>query len=274
MCCHDGNCRCVRVLAQGGAAREVPGKYNKNDMKATWISQPGLLKMCASSGLIGEEFSIWIFEEVIPSIMATGQYSVGAPQPSQQAESGLWNQQRLDGIELFKLKNASLQKLLACCVGGAIWPDKFKIINGAINRAILDYNCSKGAFLLENNLPQTASIPELLAFDGQLLRGMMGEEVPGLHQRQLERAAEDDRQGDGVQLQCCGEADAGGQQGRGVHCAKGDAAVRRGDEEEAEGAGPGPQKGLASIPLCSEPDAASAKAGKAVCFDVWCQILN
>lgn len=49
----------------------------------------------------------------------------------------------------------------------------YKIIHGAINRAILDYNCSKKVYLMDNRLPQTASIPDLLAFDGQLLRGMM-----------------------------------------------------------------------------------------------------
>lgn len=164
------------ILVQGGAGAHPPGKYNKNDLKATWISQPGLLKLCASSGIIGEEFSIWIFEEVIPSIMATGQYSINksAGEPvAQPADSDLWNQKRLDGIELFKLKNESVKKLLACCVGGGQWASMYKIIHGAINRAILDYNCSKKVYLMDNRLPQTASIPDLLAFDGQLLRSMM-----------------------------------------------------------------------------------------------------
>lgn len=162
-------------VQEAGGVSPPPSKHNKNDLKAIWISQPGLLKLCASSGIVGEEFSIWIFEEVIPSIMATGQYSITPPadEPVKPSDNDLWNQQRLDGIELFKLKNASVKKLLACCVGGAHWANKYKIINGAINRAILDYDCKKEAFLKDNNLPQTASIPELLAFDGQLLRSMM-----------------------------------------------------------------------------------------------------
>ena len=49
----------------------------------------------------------------------------------------------------------------------------YKIINGAINRAILDYNCSKAAFITDNKLPTSATIPDLLAFDGQLLRSVM-----------------------------------------------------------------------------------------------------
>ena len=147
------------------------------DKKQFWLSEPGLYRMVGHSHLpAAEAFQDWIYEEVLPAIRKTGQYSIdtGAnEQPEQPSDIDLWNQKRLDGIELFKLKNASVKKLLACCVGGASWCNKYKIINGAINRAILDYNCSKKAFLMDNGLPQTVTIPEMLAFDGQLLRSMM-----------------------------------------------------------------------------------------------------
>ena len=49
----------------------------------------------------------------------------------------------------------------------------YKVISGAITRAILDYNDTKAEFLKHNQLPEHASIPDLLDFDGQPLRSTM-----------------------------------------------------------------------------------------------------
>lgn len=166
------------VLNRVVAPRRDPLEFNTNDLKAHWIAEAGLYALACSKqkNVIAKAFKKWVFGEVLPTIRKTGQYSVnpaGTEPATQPSDDDLWNQKRLDGIELFKLKNACVKKLLACCVGGTRWAVKYKIINGAINRAILDYECSKKAFLMDNCLPQTASIPELLAFDGQLLRSMM-----------------------------------------------------------------------------------------------------
>ncbi len=45
-----------------------------------------------------QDFQAWIYEEVIPSIRATGAYTVN--RSAQQASSEDWNQERLDGIHL------------------------------------------------------------------------------------------------------------------------------------------------------------------------------
>lgn len=123
---------------------------------------------------LAKKFKKWVYGEVLPTILRTGAYSAyKAKAAAQASEADLWNQKRLDGIHLHKLKSACLQKLIACCAGGDNWQVLYKVVNGAIGRAILDYNDTKAGFFKRNQLPDHASIPDLLDYDGQLLRSTM-----------------------------------------------------------------------------------------------------
>ena len=62
-------------------------------------------------------FQDYVFEKVLPSIRKTGSYSVQAAAPSDKGDD--WHNKRLEGKELMKLKNASLQQLIAGGFGQA-----------------------------------------------------------------------------------------------------------------------------------------------------------
>ena len=158
-----------------GVFSAPPVPRTPNELAAKWIMWSGLLELCSESKMpLAKQFKKWVYGEVLPTILKTGSYSIYRERAAAEASEGeLWNQQRLDGIHCFKLKNASVKKLIACCAGGSQLQELYKVISGAINRAILDYNGTKDGFLKCNQLPEHASIPELLDFDGQLLRSTM-----------------------------------------------------------------------------------------------------
>ena len=148
--------------------------YRKpNDLAAKWIMWSGLLELCTESKMpLAKKFKKWVYGEVLPAIMKTGSYSIhGASDNGTPDES--WNQERLDGIHLFKLKNASLKELTACCFGGQQARTLYKVVGGAINRALLDFHEATKDFQRRHHLPGHMSIPSLLAFDGQVLRKQM-----------------------------------------------------------------------------------------------------
>lgn len=95
-----------------------PASHNMNDFSAKWIIWSGLLELCTGSNMpLAKRFKKWICGEVLPAIMQTGSYSI-YPARDQQNTPEDWNQERLDGIQLFKLKNASIKELIANCFAG------------------------------------------------------------------------------------------------------------------------------------------------------------
>ncbi|DBA97034.1 TPA: hypothetical protein ACH3X1_014815 [Trebouxia sp. C0004] len=87
----------------------------KDDPRAIcrYVNEPGLYRLIGRSTMDkAEAFQDWVYEVVLPSIRKTGSYCVQATVPP--AEQGdEWHSKRLEGKELMKLKNASLQQLIA-----------------------------------------------------------------------------------------------------------------------------------------------------------------
>ena len=96
-----------------GTRRTHLEKYHLNDLNARWVSEPGLYDLASSSKLpAARAFRKWVFGEVLPSIRKTGSYSVQSVAPAAK-QTDTWLDKRLEGKELMRLKNASLQELIA-----------------------------------------------------------------------------------------------------------------------------------------------------------------
>lgn len=162
----------AQLLTMGISRWGVPKDLDGNDRKTTYINERGVYRLVMKSNMpMAQEFQDWLYEDVLPTIRKTGAYSLPASEP--QACHDEWVQERLDGIHLTKLKNASIKKLIACCVGGEDGRLLYAVINGAINRTLLNFDDSTSSFMKRNRLPGYMSIPEFLAYDGQLLRKQM-----------------------------------------------------------------------------------------------------
>ena len=75
-----------QLLAMGVAESMTPCNLDKNERKARWINEAGVYKLVFNSGMpAAQEFQEWIYEDVIPSIRATGTYSVDQPPNSRPA---------------------------------------------------------------------------------------------------------------------------------------------------------------------------------------------
>ena len=97
----------------------------KDDPRARYVNEPGLYRLTAKSTQNqAEAFQDWVYESVLPSIRKTEAYSLQQSGPVAIGDNA-WYNKRLEGKELMKLKNASLQQLIAggfgqagsqCCV--------------------------------------------------------------------------------------------------------------------------------------------------------------
>lgn len=107
-------------------------------------------------------------EEVLPSIRKTGSYSTQAAAPATK-QRDTWLDKRLEGKELMKLKNASLQQLIAGGFGqtGA---KIYRIVANHINQAVLGFTETTTQFKKRQQLPQHISIPDILNMQGQVAR--------------------------------------------------------------------------------------------------------
>lgn len=184
------------LLKRGGGPDPPRIPHTPNQLAATWISWSGLLELCTSSSLpMAKRFKKWVYGEVLPAVLKTGSYSISQTNTYLPDE---WNQERLDGMHLFKAKNASLQKLIAACVGPGLGRQVFAVIGGAINRALLNFEESTAIFMKKHQLPGYMSLPSFLGFDGQLLRKQMERKF---HTHILDHWAE--LQGMGIQELTC-----------------------------------------------------------------------
>ena len=80
-----------------------------DDPRARYVNEPGLYRLIARSAMEKAEFfRDWVYEVVLPSIRKTGSYSVQAAAPTAK-QTATWLDKCLEGKELMRLKNASLQ---------------------------------------------------------------------------------------------------------------------------------------------------------------------
>ena len=101
----------------GGGFHPPDPTRTLNDLSAKWVSESGLFELASSSKLpAARAFRKWVFGEVLPSIRQTGSYSVQAAAPAAK-QTDTWLDKRLEGKELMRLKNASLQELIAGAFG-------------------------------------------------------------------------------------------------------------------------------------------------------------
>ena len=109
---------------------------------------------------------------MLPSIRKTGSYSV-QPADSDTKDDDRWPKKRLEGKDLMKLKNASLQQLIAGGFGQT-GCDLYRIVANHINQAVLGFTQTTTNFkrqqLLLLQLPKYISIPDMLNVQGQVAR--------------------------------------------------------------------------------------------------------
>ena len=104
----------------------------------------------------------------VPSIRKTGSYSVqAAAPPAKQADA--WLDKRLEGKELTRLKNASLQELIAGGFGQT-GSKLYAIGANHINQAVLGFTQTTTSFIKQQQLPRHISIPDVLNMQGQVAR--------------------------------------------------------------------------------------------------------
>ena len=101
------------LLGKGGTDRTPPQNNTSNNLNAEWISEAGLYDLASSSKLpTAIAFKKWVFGVVLPSIRKTGSYSLQQGTPAATENIG-WQNKRLEGKELMRLKDASLQQLIS-----------------------------------------------------------------------------------------------------------------------------------------------------------------
>ena len=115
-----------------------------------------------------EAFQDWVEEEVLPSIRKTGSYSVQAAAPAAK-QTDTWLDKRLEGKELMKLKNASLQELIAGAFG-RIGSKLYAITGNLVNQSVLGFTQTTTSFKKQQQLPRHISIPDILNMQGQVAR--------------------------------------------------------------------------------------------------------
>ena len=126
------------LLQTGGAFCPPNLTRTLNDLSAKWISESGLFELASSSKLpAAKAFRKWVFGEVLPSIRKTGSYSVHPDAPAAKQSDG-WLDKRLEGKELTRLKNASLQELIAGGFGQT-GSKLYAIAANHINQAVLGF---------------------------------------------------------------------------------------------------------------------------------------
>ncbi len=146
-----------------------PANPDQNDLKTKYMTEAGLYRLIARSKMpFAELFQDWVEEEVLPSIRKTGSYSVQAAAPGAK-QSDAWLDKRLEGKELMKLKNASLQELIAGGFGQT-GSKLYAIAANHINQAVLGFTQTTTSFKKQQQLPRYISIPDILNMQGQVAR--------------------------------------------------------------------------------------------------------
>lgn len=113
-------------------------------------------------------FKKWVFGVVLPSIRQTGSYSLQQSKPG-TAEEIAWQNKRLEGKELMKMKNASLQQMIAGGFGQA-GIKLYAIAGNLINQAVLGFQETTKQFKKQQQLPGHVSISDMLNMQGQVAR--------------------------------------------------------------------------------------------------------
>ena len=132
------------ILEKGVYDSYTPSNPNKNDLASRWITEPGLYQLVFKSRLAcAEQFQDFVFEKVLPSIRKTGSYSVQSGALAKQDDG--WLDKRLEGTELMKVKNASLQQLIAGGFGQT-GPRLYAIAANHINQAVLGFTQTTANF--------------------------------------------------------------------------------------------------------------------------------
>ena len=157
------------LLQTGGAFCPLDHTRTLNDLSAKWISESGLFELASSSKLpAARAFRKWVFGEVLPNIRRTGSYSVQAAAPAAK-QTDTWLDKRLEGKELMRLKNASLQELIAGGFGQT-GSKLYAIAANHINQAVLGFTQTITSFKKQQQLPRHISIPDILNMQGQVAR--------------------------------------------------------------------------------------------------------
>ena len=140
-----------------------------DDPRARHVNEPGLYRLIARSNMEkAEYFQDWVYEVVLPSIRQTGSYSVQAA-TSNAKQADEWLDERLEGKELMRLKNASLQELIAGGFGQT-GSKLYAIAANHINQAVLGFTQTTTSFKKQQQLPRHISIPDILHMEGQVAR--------------------------------------------------------------------------------------------------------
>ena len=146
-----------------------PMQPDSNDLKTKYMSEAGLYRLIARSKMkFAEAFQDWVEEEVLPSIRRTGSYSLQPTAPAPAEGISCYNK-RLEGKELMKLKNATLQQLIAGGFGQA-GSKLYAIAGNLINQAVLGFQETTKQFKKQQQLPGHVSIPDMLNMQGQVAR--------------------------------------------------------------------------------------------------------
>ncbi len=157
------------VLDKGVYDSYTPPNPNKNVLASRWITEPGLYQLVFRSHLAcAERFQDFVFEKVLPSIRKTGSYSAQPTTSTAEPGNG-WLEKRAEGKDLMRLKNASLQELIAGGFG-QIGSDLYRIAGNNINQAVLGFNETTASYKKQHQLPDRISIPDILSMQGQVAR--------------------------------------------------------------------------------------------------------
>ncbi|DBA84382.1 TPA: hypothetical protein ACH3X2_006213 [Trebouxia sp. C0005] len=141
----------------------------KDDPRARYVNEPGLYRLIGRSTMDkAEAFQDWVYEVVLPSIRKTGSYSVqAAAPPAKQGDE--WHSKRLEGKELMKLKNASLQQLIAGGFGQTE-TNLYAIVANHINQAVQGFTETTSQFKKRLQLKGRVTVPDMLNMQGQVAR--------------------------------------------------------------------------------------------------------
>ena len=140
-----------------------------DDPRARYVNEPGFYRLIARSTMQrAEYFQDWVYEVVLPSIRKTGSYSVHSATPAAK-QTNTWLDKRLEGNALMKLRNASLQELMAGAFG-QIGPKLYAITGNLVNQSVLGFTQTTASFRKQQQLPRHISIPDILNMQGQVAR--------------------------------------------------------------------------------------------------------
>lgn len=143
---------------------------NSGDKRQRYVNEPGLYRMIMQSNLpAAETFQDWVYEEVLPTLRRTGSYNIN--EPDKHVNATPWQQARVDGLEMSKLKNACLHNVISNLANKDADAAKlYAVTNAAVNRAVLDTDLTKAELFKSKGLPAYMSIPDFLDFDGHISR--------------------------------------------------------------------------------------------------------